>query len=329
LVYRLTGGSAHVTCASNASRTLLFNLHTLAWDDELCRIFRVPTGMLPKVVGNAERIGVTRGLAFLPDGIPITGIAGDQQAALFGQAAFATGDAKCTYGTGAFVLANIGQKPTASQHGLLTTVAWQIRGQTTYALEGSAFIAGAAVQWLRDGLGIIESASDIEQLAASVPDSGGVVFVPALAGLGAPHWDQAARGLVSGLTRGTTRAHLARATLEGIAFQVADLLEAMAKDSGTELAALRIDGGASANNTLAQFQADLLNLQLVRPQELESTGRGAAMLAGLGADLCDIATAGRMARVERVFVAQIDASTRAEHRARWSLALRRARLHAE
>jgi glycerol kinase len=323
LVHKLTDGKAHVTCVSNASRTLLFQLNTMAWDSELCRIFRVPESMLPKTVGNAERVGVTSGLSFLPDGIPITGIAGDQQAALFGQAAFRPGDAKCTYGTGAFVLANVGRSPKPSMHGLLTTVAWQLNGEVTYALEGSAFIAGAAVQWLRDGLGIIGSAAEVEAIAASVPDSGGVVFVPALAGLGAPHWDQNARGLISGITRGTTRAHMARAALEGIAFQVGDLLTAMAQDSGAPLALLRVDGGAAANNLLAQFQADLLNINVVRPAELESTGRGAAMLAGIGAGLCDLGAAERMAKIDRVFQSNIDGQQRAAHLSRWRLGLAR------
>ena len=225
LVHRLTAGAVHVTDVTNASRTLLMNLARGEWDAELCATFRVPEAVLPKIVGSAEVVATTRGVGFLPDGIPIAGIAGDQQAALFGQACFAEGDAKCTYGTGAFVLMNIGDRPLLSSHGLVTTVAWKIgAAPMTYALEGSAFIAGAAVQWLRDGLGIIKSAAEVETLARKVPSSDGVAFVPALAGMGAPHWDPDARGLLTGLTRGTTAAHIARATLEGIAFEVWDLL---------------------------------------------------------------------------------------------------------
>src|SRR6202012_2570447 len=220
-------------------------LATLDWDESMLRLFGVPRTVLPRIVGSAEQVAVTRGFPHLPDGVPITGIAGDQQAALFGQACFGVGDAKCTYGTGAFVLVNVGAKPIASRFGLLTTVAWKVGGQVAFALEGSAFVAGAAVQWLRDGLGIIESAKDIEALARSVPSSDGVVFVPALAGLGAPHWDQGARGTITGITRGTTAAHLARATLEGIALEVRDLLDAMAKDAKRPLTRLRVDGGAA------------------------------------------------------------------------------------
>jgi glycerol kinase len=242
----------------------------------------VPERVLPKIVGSAEIVGRTSGVAFLPDGLPIAGIAGDQQAALFGQACFAEGDAKCTYGTGAFALVNIGDRPLLSDHGLVTTAAWRVGDRMTYALEGSAFIAGAAVQWLRDGLGIIKRAKDIEELAGKVASSDGVVFVPALAGLGAPHWDQDARGSITGLTRGTTAAHLARATLEGIAFEVRDLLDAMAQDAGRPLRRLRVDGGAAANDLLMQMQADFADVVVERPGDVESTGRGAAMLAAMG-----------------------------------------------
>jgi glycerol kinase len=282
LVGELTAGRVHATDVTNASRTLLMDLATGDWDRELCDVFHVPTAVLPKIVGCAEEVARTSGAGFLPDGIPIAGIAGDQQAALFGQACFHEGDAKATYGTGAFALMNIGPRPILSQHGLVTTAAWRIGGQTTYALEGSAFIAGAAVQWLRDGLGIIKSAKDIEKLARSVPSSDGVVFVPALAGLGAPHWDQAARGTITGLTRGTTAAHLARATLEGIAFEVRDLLDAMSRDAKRPLKVLRVDGGAAENDLLMQFQADIAEVTVERPVDVESTGRGAAMLAGIG-----------------------------------------------
>lgn len=285
LVHRLTGGVAHVTDVSNASRTLLLDLRSLGWDPELCRHFRVPERALAALSGNAERMGVTRGLDFLPDGIPITGSAGDQQAALFGQTCFNEGDAKCTYGTGAFVLMNIGRHPIASASGLVTTVAWNLKGVTTYALEGSSFVAGAAVQWLRDGLGLIAKSSDVEALAASVPSSEGVTFVPALTGLGAPHWDPHARGTIVGLTRKATKAHLARATLEGIALSVVDLLSAMQRDAKQPLLRLRVDGGASQNDLLMQMQADFGGVPIQRPKDIESTARGAAFLATLGAGL--------------------------------------------
>jgi glycerol kinase len=280
LAWKLTG--EHVTDPSNASRTLLFDIHRLAWDDELCALFGVPAACLPRVVDNAGVLGATRGVGFLPDGIPVAGLAGDQQSALFGQACFTPGMAKCTYGTGAFVLLNTGGSAVASKNGLLTTVGWRLGGEVAYALEGSAFIAGAAVQWLRDGLGFFSSSAEVEALAASVPDAGGVSFVPALAGLGAPHWRPDARGLLSGLTRGTTRAHVARAVLEGVALQIGDILDAMAQDAGRALAELRVDGGAARNNLLMQFQADILGVRCVRPTQLETTALGAAYLAGLG-----------------------------------------------
>ena len=240
---------------------------------------------LPEIVDNSGISGETRGLGFLPDGIPVAGMAGDQQAALFGQACFEEGEAKCTYGTGAFLLVNTGDRPVPSSHGLLTTVAWRLGGRTTYALEGSAFIAGAAVQWLRDGLGIISKAPEIEALAASVPDSGGVVFVPALTGLGAPHWRPEARGAITGISRGTTKAHLARATLEGIALQNVDILKAMEKDLGGALKNLKVDGGACANNLLMEIQANLLGRAVIRPRQIETTGMGSAYMAGLGVGL--------------------------------------------
>ncbi|MBX3219433.1 MAG: glycerol kinase GlpK [Labilithrix sp.] len=328
LVHRLTGGAVHATDVTNASRTLLMDLDKLAWDDEMLRLFRVPASVLPKIVPSAGPVGETRGVSFLPDGIPITGIAGDQQAALFGQACFGEGDAKCTYGTGAFALMNIGSAPLASAHGLVTTVAWQLSGAgaaPTYALEGSAFIAGAAVQWLRDGLGLIATAADIEALARKVDSSEGVAFVPALAGLGAPYWDPDARGTITGITRGTTAAHLARATIEAIAFEVWDLLEAMTKDARRDLATLRVDGGAARNDLLAQFQADIAQVTVVRPIEVESTGRGAAMLAGIGAGLSDLAAATRMVKLDRSFSPAIDAASRADHIARWRRAIQQTR----
>jgi glycerol kinase len=281
LVWRLTGGEAHVSDASNASRTLLMDIRQLQWDQELAGHLEVPRQLLPEIRSCSEIYGYTTGLGFLPDGIPISGMAGDQQAALFGQTCFAVGEGKCTYGTGAFMLVNTGTTVTPSQSGLLTTIAWQLADQVNYALEGSAFIAGAAVQWLRDGLGLIHQASDIETLAASVPDSGGVIFVPALTGLGAPHWRSEARGLISGITRGTTRAHLARAALEGIALQIYDLAVAMREDLDHPLVNLKVDGGAAANDLLMQLQADLLQTRVVRPQTVETTALGAAMLAGL------------------------------------------------
>jgi len=283
LVNRLTGGRVHVTDVSNASRTLMLDLASLDWDDELLSLLGIPRALLPEVRGSSEIYGHTRGVGVLPDGIPICGMAGDQQAALFGQACFEPGQVKCTYGTGAFVLMNTGAKQVLSERGLLTTVAWRIGDQVTYALEGSVFIAGAAVQWLRDGLQLIAQSSEVEALAASVDSSEGVVFVPALAGLGAPHWNPDARGLITGLTRGTTKAHLARAALEGIAFQVRDVVETMRADSGDQVAFLRVDGGAAQNALLLQFQADILSVELHRPVVLETTALGAALLAGLAA----------------------------------------------
>ncbi|HRG95408.1 MAG TPA: glycerol kinase GlpK [Polyangiaceae bacterium] len=325
LVARLTAGKVHVTDATNASRTLLMGLESLAWEPWLCELFRVPRQVLPAIVGSAEIVGRTEGLSFLPDGVPIAGIAGDQQAALFGQACFDEGDAKCTYGTGAFALMNVGKRPVMSRHGLVTTVAFRIGGETTYALEGSSFIAGAAVQWLRDGLGLIARAQDIEALAAEVPSSDGVHFVPALAGLGAPYWDPGARGAITGLTRGTTRAHLARATLEGIAFSVEDLLSAMVKDANRPLARLRVDGGACANNLLMQFQSDISAIVVERPTEVESTGRGAAMLAGLGAGLADLQSVSGMLKLGRRFEPSMGDAERAARARGWAGAVARTR----
>ncbi len=283
LLWRLTGGRVHATDVSNASRTLLMNIETLAWDEGLCELFDVPMSVLPEIRSCSEVYGHTKGLDFLPDGIPVAGMAGDQQAALFGQACFTQGQAKCTYGTGAFLMVNTGDTLVHSSKGLLTTVGWKLGERVTYALEGSVFIAGAAVQWLRDGLGIIEKAPDVEVLARSVPDSGELLFVPALAGLGAPYWKPDARGLILGISRGTTAAHLARATIEGIALSVHDVLDAMQDDLGRPLAGLRVDGGAAVNNLLIQLQADLIGSAIVRPVMLETTGLGAALLAGLGA----------------------------------------------
>jgi glycerol kinase len=280
LVWKLTNGKCHVTDQSNASRTMLFNIDTLEWDNELLQIFDVPRAMLPEVRSSSEIIAEIEAPAEFK-GIPITGVAGDQQAALFGQACFDRGSTKNTYGTGCFMLQNVGDRPATSANRLLSTVAWQIDGRTEYALEGSVFIGGAVVQWLRDALGIIEKSGDVEALAASVNDNGGVFFVPALAGLGAPHWDQAARGMIIGLTRGTGKAHIARAALESIAFQTADLLTAMNLDSHQTVSELRVDGGATCNDALLQFQANILRVPVVRSKTAETTALGAAYLAGL------------------------------------------------
>jgi glycerol kinase len=330
LVWRLAGGAAagapHVTDVTNASRTLLMNLTSLAWDPGLCELLRVPRSVLPRIVESAGRIAETRGLGVLPGGVPITGIAGDQQAALFGQACFSPGDVKCTYGTGAFIVMNTGSEVVRSRHGLLTTVGWKVGGETAYALEGSAFIAGAAVQWLRDGLGLIRSAGEIEELARQVPSSDGVVFVPALSGLGAPHWDPDARGIIVGLTRGTTRAHIARATLEAIAHQVDDLVRAMREDLGKPIARMRVDGGATANDLLMQYQSDVSNLTVERPTELESTARGAAMLAGIGVGLFQSGPeAAQMAKIQRKFEPEMADTARAVRLASWSEAVARAK----
>jgi glycerol kinase len=326
LLWRLTGGAVHATDVSNASRTLLFDLHALAWSDELLELIGVPRAVLPEVVASSGTVGTTRGVPGLADGIPIAGLAGDQQSALFGQACFTPGDAKCTYGTGAFILMNTGDKPIASTAGLLTTVGWKLAtGELRYALEGSAFIAGAAVQWLRDGLGFFTSASEVEALAASVPDSGGVIVVPAFAGLGAPHWRPDARGAITGLTRGTTRAHIARATLEGIALQNVDILRAMERDAGRSLTVLKVDGGASANDLLMQFQSDVLGVEIARPELVETTALGAAFLAGLGTGVWkDQVQMKQTWREQKHFKPTADRRRVAEHVARWDAAVAKA-----
>jgi glycerol kinase len=322
LVWNLTGGRHHVTDPSNASRTMLFNIHTGDWDDELLKIFGVPRSMLPEVRSSSEVYGESN---LLGASIPIAGIAGDQQAALFGQVCTKPGMVKNTYGTGCFMLMNTGTKPIASRNNLLTTVAWRIGNRTEYALEGSIFIAGAVVQWLRDGLGIIQSSGEVEALASQVPDNGGVYVVPAFAGLGAPHWDQYARGLIIGLTRGSTRSHIARAALEGIAYQVADVLQAMQSDSKIRLKELRVDGGACANNLLMQFQADLLGVPVVRPRVAETTALGAAYLAGLAVgfwkDQSEIAA---QWQTDRRFVPAMKTVVRKKAIKAWSKALGRA-----
>ena len=283
LIWRLTGGKVHATDYSNASRTLLFNIHTLDWDDELLKIMGVPRAMLPEALPSSHQFGETED-SLLGGRVAITGVAGDQQAATFGQACFAPGEAKNTYGTGCFMLMNTGDKPVASRNGLLTTIGWGLNGKVTYCLEGAIFIAGAVVQWLRDGLGLIASSGEVEQLAAEVESTDGVYFIPAFVGLGAPYWDPHARGMIAGLTRGSTKAHLARAALESMAYQTRDVLDAMQQDSGINLAALKVDGGASANNLLMQFQADVLNVPVHRPVVQETTALGAAYLAGLAVD---------------------------------------------
>jgi glycerol kinase len=325
LVWKLTDGRLHITDATNASRTLLFNIHTLHWDDELLRALRVPRSVLPEVRNSSEIYGeVTTTLGL--ESVPIAGIAGDQQAALFGQMCTSPGLTKNTYGTGCFMLQNTGVKAPASQHKLLTTVAWMLGGKAEYALEGSVFIGGAVVQWLRDGLGIIRSSSDVEALALSVPDNGDVYLVPAFAGLGAPHWDQYARGAIVGLTRGTTAAHIARAALESIAYQSADLLDAMQADAGTKLAELRVDGGAARNDLMMQFQSNLIGAPVVRPKITETTALGAAYHAGLAVGFWksreEIAS---QWRTDRRFEPAMPASRVNQLRGRWKEALERAK----
>jgi glycerol kinase len=324
LVWNLTGGRVHVTDVSNASRTMLFDIAKGQWDDELLEIFGVPHSMLPEVRSSSEVYGET---SLLGRPVPIAGIAGDQQAALFGQACLKPGMVKNTYGTGCFMLMNTGTKRIASKHNLLTTIAWRIGDRTEYALEGSIFIAGAVVQWLRDGLEFIRSAPEIEALAAVVEDTGGVYLVPAFAGLGAPHWDPHARGTIVGLTRGTTKAHVARAALEGIALQVMDVLKAMEADAGIKLKELRVDGGASANDLLMQLQADLLNVPVVRPKVLETTALGAAYLAGLAVGFWkNEAEIAKQWQTDRRFKSGMKSAARTRIVDGWERALKQARL---
>ena len=280
LVWRLTRGEVHVTDVTNASRTMLFNIHTLKWDEDLLKLLDIPVSMMPEVKSSSEVYGHTKTTIFAHE-VPISGIAGDQQAALFGHMCVELGAIKNTYGTGCFVMLNTGPRPVLSRNNLLTTIAWKIGDKVNYALEGSIYVGGSVVQWLRDGLGIIKSSSEVEELASSVPDSGGVYFVPALTGLAAPYWDQYARGTIVGITRGTTAAHIARAALDGIAFQTYDIAQAMSRDMGAPLTELKVDGGASRNNLLMQFQANLLDIDVVRPKVTETTALGAAYLAGL------------------------------------------------
>jgi glycerol kinase len=325
LVWKLTGGRVHVTDASNASRTMLFNLHSGRWDNDLLDLFRIPATMLPAVRPSSEVYGEVTSVPGL-NGIPIAGIAGDQQAALFGQRCSSPGLTKNTYGTGCFMLQSTGTRAVASTHRLLTTVAWKISDTTDYALEGSVFVGGAVVQWLRDGLGIIRASSEVEPLANSVPDNGGVYFVPAFVGLGAPHWDSYARGSIFGLTRGSNSGHIARAALESIAYQVADLMDAVQIDTSTPLKELRVDGGASANNALMQFQADILGVPVVRPAMTETTALGAAFLAGLGAGFWkEVQAISDLPRDERRFDPRMPRSQVDALRQRWNEAISRAK----
>ncbi len=325
LVWKLTKGETHITDITNASRTLLFNIHTKQWDKELLDLLEIPKSLLPEVKSSSEIYAKTSG-AITSSRIPISGIAGDQQAALFGQMCIEPGMLKNTYGTGGFLVFNTGEKPIESNNNLLTTVAWEINGKVTYALEGSIFISGAVVQWLRDGLGIIKSSEEIEELAKSVPDNGGVYLVPAFAGLGAPYWDQFARGTIAGITRGTTSAHIARAALEAIAYQTSDVLKAMESDSGIKVTELRVDGGATANNLLMQFQSDILGIPLVRPKIAETTALGVAYLAGLAVGFWEsIEEISSQWAVEKKFESQMESHKIEELLTNWNKAVGRSK----
>ncbi len=328
LVYRMTCGAAHVSDVSNASRTMLMNLKTLDWDQDLIKLFQIPTATLPQIKSSAEVYGRTKAMQVLPDGIPICGILGDQQSALFGQLCTGFGDMKCTYGTGSFLMCNTGEKIIYSKNGLLTTLAWKIKNETHYALEGSVFVAGAAVQWLRDGLGIIKSSSEVEALAreAQDKDMGDLVFVPALTGLGAPHWKAEARGMLYGITRGTTRSHIARATLEGIAHQNDDLFSAIREDLGKDLGTIKVDGGASANNFLMQYQCDLAGTKLQRPKVLDTTALGAALAAGLAVGIWpDLESLKKSWQLDHEFYPEMGAAEKEKKKSRWKNAI--ARVH--
>lgn len=328
LIWNLTGGNTHVTDVSNASRTMLYNIHKLEWDEELLSLFGIPKSMLPEVKSSSEIYGETAG-NILAAKIPIAGIAGDQQSALFGQMCTEVGMVKNTYGTGCFMLMNIGKTPKISANNLLTTIAWQINGEVNYALEGSIFIGGAVVQWLRDELGMISKSADVETLASKVTDTQGVYIVPAFAGLGAPHWDQHARGTITGLTRGTNKSHIARAALESIAYQTMDVLKAMEADAGVEIAELRVDGGATANNLLMQFQADLLNCKVIRPEVTEVTAIGAAYLAGLATGFWEnIDQIRSQWKINKTFTAA-DGIDNSEKIKGWNRAIKAARVYAE
>ncbi len=322
LLYRMTGGT-HKTEGSNASRTLLMDIKTCQWDEDLLKLFQIPKAVLPEICANDVEFGRTKNFPGLPDEVPITGMIGDQQSALFGQACFSKGMAKCTYGTGAFALVNTGSTPVFSKNKLLTTVGWRLGHKTTYGLEGSAFIAGAAVQWLRDGLEFFDEASQIEALATSVSDSDGVIFVPALSGMGAPHWLPTATGLISGISRRTTRAHIARATLEGISFQVRELLAAMMKDYGKKIQLCKVDGGGAANNFMMQFQSDLLGCHLVRSSLLETTALGAGLQAGLTVGIWkNLEDIKKRWKADKIYEPKINAKTRKSEIARWDKAMK-------
>lgn len=325
LIWNMTRGEVHVTDVSNASRTMLFNINTMQWDQELLELMEIPHNMLPEVRSSSEHYGNTS-TRIISQSIPIAGIAGDQQAALFGQMCMEPGMLKNTYGTGSFIMFNTGTKPIFSENKLLTTVGWKINGEVTYALEGSIFIAGAVVQWLRDGLGLIKSSEDVEKLALTVKDNGGVYLVPAFAGLGAPHWDQRARGTIVGLTRGTQAGHIARAALEGIALQVNDVIKAMEADSGIKIKELRVDGGATVNDTLMQFQADVLGIPLIRPITLETTALGAAYLAGLAVGFWkDIDDIRDQWQTDKEFIPQMDPEKVQMIREKWDKAISRSK----
>ena len=323
LIWKLTGGKVHVTDVTNASRTMVFNIHSLEWDSELLDIFGIPMDVLPDVRSSSEVYGEVSEV-IMQSPVPIAGIAGDQQAATFGQMCLSPGSVKNTYGTGCFILCNTGEKPVQSENNLITTIAWQLNGKTIYALEGSIFIAGAVVQWLRDGLGLIKSSSEIEELAESVEDNGGVYFVPAFTGLGAPYWDPYARGMIAGLTRGVSSGHIARAALESIAFQVKDVMSAMEEDAGIKIGELKVDGGAVVNNLLMQFQADLIGIPVIRPETIETTALGAAYLAGLAVGFWQgIEEIESQWKAERTFTSAIDKAEQDKLMSGWAKAVGR------
>ncbi len=323
LLWRLTAGKSHKTDVSNASRTMLMNIHSGWWDEDLLKLFQVPEGILPEICPSNSQFGVTQGLGFMPDGVPITGIIGDQQAALFGQTCYELGESKCTFGTGSFLLLNTGEKAVRSKHKLLTTIAWRLQNQeTVYALEGGAFVCGAAVQWLRDGLGLFEKSSEVEALARTVDTTDGVEFVPALTGLGAPYWRPEARGVICGLTRGVTKAHIARATLEAMALQNVEILQTMEKDLGKKIKGVRVDGGAAANDLLMQLQADYCGINVVRPKNLETTALGAAFMAGLGCGLWkNLKELRQIWQVNKEFKVKMPAKQRRDRLEQWQKAV--------
>lgn len=328
LLHRLSG--EHLTDVTNASRTLLMDIKKCAWDEDMLKLFKIPRTLLPEIVPTSSEVGKTKGFLDIPDGTPITGLIGDQQAALFGSACFERGSAKCTYGTGAFVLVNTGKAPVISKHRLLTTVVWQMGKETTYGLEGSAFIAGAAVQWLRDGMKMIAKSAEVETLASSVPDSDGVLLVPAFSGMGAPHWLAGATGLVTGITRRTSSAHLARAALEGVAYQIGELVTAMGKDYGRAIKPIKADGGAAANDLLMQFQADLLGVEVQRSTLLETTALGAGLQAGLAIGFWkNLAEIKKKVTISHTFAPKIKVPERKRLLARWDRAMRAVKLLAE